>query len=319
MGILKMIFLLTVGVLGSAVSELETENQELRLANEILHNQLMELSKMTDLKGMIEEDFEYNKEKLHALLDEFYSEKSEDVKLTLSDQVLHYLKVINQDLKILGGTSEDIHSSELDSLISSFNHVTEEFRSKKLTQEFNLAYQELKKSISHKDTSLKSLQIENSKLIGSLDSAFAELEQLTQKFSHESQKLESITNELELTKSEQKKRFENLKNNLQSEESNSRTKEINDYEKIQKSQDDLIHKLQSKNTEQSLKIEELAMAKVSLLSKIRLVSSTIERLENEIKARNNQIEVSENKFEEFKRQIEYETNNEIISLRNSEE
>lgn len=316
---LKMLYLLTVGVLGSAISELETENQELRTANEILHNQLMELSKMTDLKGMIEEDFEYNKEKLRALLDEFSSEKSDDVKLTLSDQVVYYLKVLSQDLKILGGSSEGINSSELDSLITSFNHATEEFRSKKLTQEFNTAYQELKKAISHKDSSLTSLQIENSKLISSLDSAFADLEQLSQKYSHESQKLESITQDLDQTKSDQKKRLENLKASLQSEESTSRTKEINDYQKIQKSQDDLIHKLQTKNTEQSLKIEELAMTKVSLLSKIRLLNNTIERLENEIKARNNQIDVSENKFEEFKRQIEYETNNEIISLRNSEE
>ena len=104
---------------------------------------------------------------------------------------------------------------------------------------------------------------------------------------------------------------------MQTEEQKARTKEIEDFKKIQNSQDDLIIRLESKNAEQSLKIEQLSMEKVNLLSKLRLLNSTIERLENEILARNSQLFTSDSKFEEFQKQIEYETNDEVIDLRNS--
>ena len=311
--------LLILTVNSSAVSELEQENQELRTANEILHKQLMELSQLNDMSSSIREDYEYNKEKLSALLQEYSSESQEYIKITLAEQIQYYMNIIHEDITILGGLSEGVSSSELEECNKLLATSIEQFKSKQQNQEFTKAYNQLKLALDRKDESLKSLQLENAKLIGKLDSVYAELEQSSQRYHHNSKKLETLNEELEKTKIDQAKRLENLKILLQSEEQESRTKEIEDFKKIQSSQDELILKLESKNAEQSLKIEQLSMEKVNLLSKLRLLNSTIERLENEITARSSQLEISETKFEEFRRQIEYETNDEIINLRNSEE
>ena len=316
-----MLFLISIFLTAncSPVSELEQENQELRTANEILHKQLMELSQLNDMSSAIKEDFAYNKEKLQALLLEFSSESQEYVKITLAEQIQYYMNIIYEDILVLGEVSEGISPNEIEETNKLLATSIEQFKTKQQNREFTRAYNDLKIALDRKDETLKSLQLENAKLIGKLDSAFAEMEQSTQKYQHNSKRLESLNNELEKTKNDQSKRLENLKVSLQTEEQNSRSKEIEDFQKIQSSQDELILKLETKNAEQSLKIEKLSMEKVNLLSKIRLLNSTIERLENEIFARSDQLKISESKFEDFRRQIEYETNDEIINLRNSEE
>lgn len=316
---MRFLIFIFLTVNSSAVSELEQENGELRTANEILHKQLMELSQLNDMSTAIREDYQYNKEKLSALLEEYSAEAHEYIRVTLAEQIQYYMNILYEDVVILGGLSDGVSASEVENCKKVLENAIEQFKSKQQNQEFNKAYSELKIALNRKDETLKTLQLENAKLIGQLDSVFAELEQATQRYQHNVKKLDSLTEELEKTRIDQSKRLENLKNTLQTEEQNSRTKEIEDFKKIQNSQDNLILKLESKNAEQSLKIEQLSMEKVNLLSKIRLLSSTIERLETEISARSSQLEISESKFEEFRRQIEYETNDEIINLRNSEE
>ena len=304
-------------VKSSSLSELEQENQELRISNEIMHKQLMELSKLSNTSSLIQEDFNYNKEKLSALLSEYSEETQEYIKITLAEQIQYYLNIIQEDITILGGMAEGISVNEIEKSNKFLSSMIDQFKIKQQNQEFDKAYNELKIGLDRKDESLKSLQLENAKLIGKLDSAFAELEQSTQRYQHNTKRLNELELELEKTRVDQSKRLENLKISLQTEEQKARTKEIEDFKKIQNSQDDLIIRLESKNAEQSLKIEQLSMEKVNLLSKLRLLNSTIERLENEILARNSQLFTSDSKFEEFQKQIEYETNDEVIDLRNS--
>ena len=304
-------------VKSSSLSELEQENQELRISNEIMHKQLMELSKLSNTSSLIQEDITYNKEKLSALLSEYSEETQEYIKITLAEQIQYYLNIIQEDITILGGMAEGISVNEIEKSNKFLSSMIDQFKIKQQNQEFDKAYNELKIGLDRKDESLKSLQLENAKLIGKLDSAFAELEQSTQRYQHNTKRLNELELELEKTRVDQSKRLENLKISLQTEEQKARTKEIEDFKKIQNSQDDLIIRLESKNAEQSLKIEQLSMEKVNLLSKLRLLNSTIERLENEILARNSQLFTSDSKFEEFQKQIEYETNDEVIDLRNS--
>jgi DNA repair exonuclease SbcCD ATPase subunit len=313
-----MMFLICVlGITTSQVIELEQENQELRISNEILHKQLMELSQLNEMASIIKEDYSYNKEKLDALLNEYSNEPEDYIKLTLSEQILYYMSIIHVDIIILGGVSDGVSAEDLEDSIKILANSIELFKANQQNREFNRAYNDLKVALDRKDESLKSLQLENAKLIGKLDNAFAELEQATQKFQYSSKKLNNLAQELEKTQKDQGTRLESLKASLQTQEQNSRTKEIEDFKKIQASQDDLILQLESKNSEQLLKIEQLSMEKVNLLSKLRLLNSTIERLGTEIQARDSQLRVSESKFEDFQRKIEYETSDEIASLRTS--
>jgi hypothetical protein len=314
-----MFILLIVKALSSAIIELEQENEELRLTNEILHKQLKDLGKFSNIQLLVEEDYEYNKVKLKALLEEFDESLSHSIKLSLCEQVLYYLEVLNLDLQILNSPPDPIESESLSSFTSSLRQQIENLQTAQVNQEFKQAYSSLRLSISQKDESIKSLQLENAKLLGNLDSSHSELEKLTQRLDHENSKLENLIKSLESTKSGQTDRLETLKNSLSNEENLSKSKEISDFQKIQKNQDELILKLQTSNTQQNLKIEELEMQKVNLLAKIRGLNNSILRLENEIQTRDLQVLESQKKFEEFRRDVELETNNEIISLRREEE
>lgn len=314
-----LILLLCSQAFCNSIHELDQENEELRISNEILHKQLLDLSKFKDMSIVIQEDFAYNKEKLQALVNEFNKESSDSIQIALIDQILYFLKVLHEDLLIMEHNDQGVNAKDIEITSKKLKESLEKFKTRQENKEFSRAYQELKQSVERKDQSLQTLQLENAKLIGKLDSAVAELAQHDQNYSHISKKLEELEASLEKTQKDQAERLENLKSSLQSEEQASRSKEIEDFKKIQDSQDELIDKLQSKNSEQTLKIEELSLEKSNLISKLRLLNSTIERLDNEIEARSNQLEQSEIKFEDFRRQIEYETNDEIINLRNSEE
>lgn len=314
-----LILLLCSQAFCNSIPELDQENEELRISNEILHKQLLDLSKFKDMSIVIQEDFAYNKEKLQALVNEFNKESSDSIQIALIDQILYFLKVLHEDLLIMEHNDQGVNAKDIEITSKKLKESLEKFKTRQENKEFSRAYQELKQSVERKDQSLQTLQLENAKLIGKLDSAVAELAQHDQNYSHISKKLEELEASLEKTQKDQAERLENLKSSLQSEEQASRSKEIEDFKKIQDSQDELIDKLQSKNSEQTLKIEELSLEKSNLISKLRLLNSTIERLDNEIEARSNQLEQSEIKFEDFRRQIEYETNDEIINLRNSEE
>jgi chromosome segregation ATPase len=268
---------------------------------------------------VIQEDFAYNKEKLQALINEFSKESSDSIQIALIDQILYFLKILHEDLLIMEHNDQGVNAKDIETASKKLKESLDKFKTRQENQEFSRAYQDLKQSVEHKDQSLQTLQLENAKLIGKLDSAVAELSQHNQNYSHISKKLEELEASLEKTQKDQAERLENLKSSLQSEKQASRSKEIEDFKKIQDSQDELIDKLQSKNSEQTLKIEELSLEKSNLISKLLLLNNTIERLDNEIEARSKQLEQSESKFEDFRRQIEYETNDEIINLRNSEE
>ena len=101
-------------VKSSSLSELEQENQELRISNEIMHKQLMELSKLSNTSSLIQEDFTYNKEKLSALLSEYSEETQEYIKITLAEQIQYYLNIIQEDITILGGMAEGISVNEIE-------------------------------------------------------------------------------------------------------------------------------------------------------------------------------------------------------------
>ncbi|OMJ71916.1 hypothetical protein SteCoe_29753 [Stentor coeruleus] len=314
-----LILLLCSQAFTNSIPELDQENEELRISNEILHKQLLDLSKFKDMSIIIQEDFTYNKEKLQALINEFNKESSDSIQIALVNQILYFLKVLHEDLLIMESNDQGINAKDIDAASKKLKDSLDKFKTRQENKEFSRAYQELKQSVERKDQSLQTLQLENAKLIGKLDSAVAELAQHNQNYSHVSKKLEELQESLEKTQKDQAERLENLKSSLQTEEQASRSKEIEDFKKIQDSQDELIDILQSKNSEQTLKIEELSLEKSNLISKLRLLNSTIERLNNEIEARSKQLEQSENKFEDFRRQIEYETNDEIINLRNSEQ
>lgn len=319
---LKMqLIALIVGVVFAAdtLNLLQRENEQLRNANSILHKQLIQLAQISDSSSIVASDFSYNKAKISAILDDYWNESDEAVRLSLAEELESYMRSLLEDLNLLGGSIEGIQSVEIEDLIISLSNHIDLTKETLQHEEFNKAYSDLKLALDRKEETLRKLQLENAKLTGKLDSVQAELEQTTQRYEHDKTKLEELKIELERLRKDQEVRLETLKETMKTEEQVSRTKEINDFKIIQESSDQLIAQLQDQSAQQSLKIEQLSVDKANLAAKLRLLNNTIERMESELLARSAQLKAAEEKFEEFRKQVEYDTNDEIKSLRNSEQ
>ncbi|CAG9331288.1 unnamed protein product [Blepharisma stoltei] len=311
--------LLPIVFAADTLNLLQRENEQLRNANSILHKQLVQLAQVSDSSDLIEADFAYNKAKIQAILDGYWAESDEAVRLALAEEIENYLKSLVEDLNLMGGFSEGIQSADLEDLIVALSSYIESTKEALEHEEFNKAYSDLKLALDRKEETLRKLQLENAKLTGKLDSVQAELEQTSQQYEHDKIKLDDVKNELDEVRKDQEARLETLKQTMKSEEQVSRTKEINDFKIIQESNDNLIAQLQDQSAEQSLKIEQLSVDKSNLIAKLRLLNNTIDRMESELQARSAQLKAAEEKFEEFRKQVEYDTNDEIKSLRNSEQ
>lgn len=92
---------------------LEKENEDLRDQNKVLHKQLLQLVQLGDLTEQIKDDFNYNKQKLKALITEYWSEEDGLIRTTLAEEILDYTRALLEDANLLGGNVEGVNSDEL--------------------------------------------------------------------------------------------------------------------------------------------------------------------------------------------------------------
>lgn len=98
---------------GNNTKRLEKENEQLRDENKILHKQLVQLAQLGDLTEQIKDDFNYNKQKLRALITEYWGEEDAVVRTMLAEEILDYTRALLEDANLLGGNVEGVNSDEL--------------------------------------------------------------------------------------------------------------------------------------------------------------------------------------------------------------
>jgi hypothetical protein len=108
-----MCLLVLAAYAGNNTKRLEKENEQLRDENKILHKQLLQLAQLGDLTEQIKDDFNYNKQKLRALITEYWSEEDAVVRTMLAEEILDYTRALLEDANLLGGNVEGVNSDEL--------------------------------------------------------------------------------------------------------------------------------------------------------------------------------------------------------------
>lgn len=311
---MKFLITLIVGAFASEICpDLEKNNQELRESIQSLRGQLQVLSGSPE---KILEDFIENKEKLNALVEEFMQG---GVHLNLAEEIQHYLKLISEDLKLLDYSPEDISEESVENTLNGLKAAISKARSVQANKEFSKVYNQLMMKLDESEANVSDLQVDNAGLLGHLESARAEL--VTVQNLLETEKNLRILAEAELSKVkiEHSNRIEVIEQAMSQEEHQSRQKEIENFRKIQESQNLLISQLQAQNSEQALRIEQLGTDKSALENSWSIEKSTVENLQSELQARDEQLISSEMFFENFRRKVEIENNEQIENLKASQE
>ena len=303
------------------MDKLLTENKQLRSSNSILQKQLIQFAQLTrtNVTSEVSEDAAYNVQKLNALVREFDAEEEMGAKAVIADEMLDYMRALVEDANLLGGSVGDISSDELSSAITDLKQAVDSMKDSEQRQEFLRLYDQLKSMLDHKEQTIRSLQLENAKLTGQLDTKIAELHNLQQTAEHDQLRLKDALERLENLEKSQHDQFESLKLAIQREEEIARQQTRDEFLSIQTSQDALISELQLKvNTYVSL-LETQSTEKTTLLSKQKILENDIERLKNELKSRTNQLSQAQDKFDELSEQMESNSRDESSFLRKSEE
>ena len=293
--------------------ELEQTNQDLRISVQSLRSQIQNLSGDPD---KILQDFVENKEKLNALVEEFTSSSA---KLSLAEDIQHYLKMISEDLKLLNYSPDDVSEESLEDALEQLNEAIAKARAFKKNKKFSKMYNQIVRRLDDAEGNIKTLQVENAELLGKLESSKAEYSSLKGSLKNEKDLRIIAENELEKLKLEHISRIDIIEQALSQEEQNSRHKEIENFREIQKSQNLLISQLQAQNSEQALRIEQLNTDNSNLENSLNIEKSTIQNMQSELQARGAQLVSSEAFFEDFRRKIEIENNEQINNLRISQE
>ena len=163
------------------------------------------------------------------------------------------------------------------------------------------------------------MQLENARLIGRLQSTQADLEQTVRAYDRDKERLKTLSKDIEELEKHQEERFKLMKKSLEAESEESRAKEAEDFKKIQDSQDDLISELQELTSQQALQIEHLTIDKTTLTARINLLEATAKRLEGELTVREDQIKDAEGKFESFRSQVQEDSSDALVTLKNSQQ
>jgi chromosome segregation ATPase len=192
-------------------------------------------------------------------------------------------------------------------------------RKEQEASEFAKAYNEVKLQLDRREEELRTLQLENAKLTGQLDSKTAQLQQTQDRFKYSSDKAEQLQYDIEKLRKDQAARLEQIKNTLQEEEEKTRTRQLEEFRQIQQSQDSVITELQIRLADQAALLEQLSVEKSQLNSQIRYLNNTLDRVSNELEIRSEQLKSADGKFEEYRKQVEIDNGNEIQALKNNEQ
>ena len=308
-----LLSLLVVIISADTCPEIEQKNQELLTDIIQLRAKLQYFSSNPD---QIVEDLASNKAKLNSLIEEFSGTNN---KLSLAEDIKLYLLMISEDLRLLNYSPEDVSQIAVDTTLEHLKEAIYKARLFKESKEFTKLYNELIQKYKESQYFITDLQKENAQLLAKLESSKSEYETLNSLYNTELN-LRMISNaELEKLKIEHSNRIEVIEQAITQEEQLSRHKEIENFRKIQESQNILISQLQSQNSEQSLIIEQLNTDKASLENELSVEKNTLENLQNELISRNGQFMSSETNFEGFRRKVEIENSEQIKILRISQE
>jgi len=310
--------LLSLALAENSVTQLQKENEKLRIANSILHKQLLSFAHLSDLTSHITEDYSSNKQILNQLLTQLASEIQPELRISLSEEVLHYLKVLSEDLNLLGGVAEGTEDSTLQKAIQEFEDYLNNLKQAQIDTEHSKTFYEFKKSLNAKEQNIRNLQLENSKLIGKLDYSEATIQDMKQRLQDLKKTSDQKTLELNNAKTQQESWISQMRESIQSEEQLIRTKEAEEFKHIQDSQDQFILELQQQSADQKALIEQLSLEKNNLSVRLKYLNNTVERLQKELDARNTQLSFAQKQFEEFRNKVETDSSNEIAFLQNSE-
>lgn len=305
--------LLSLSIATQTCPEIEEKNQELLLHIQSLRKQLQGFSSDPE---EIMQDLTSNKEKLNALIRE-YSQNSDE--LYLAEDIKHYLLMISEDLKVLNTLPENISVEIVETTLSELSeaiHIAKVYESNK---EFSRTYNKILSKLDQAHDNINNLVSENALLLGKLENSKAEYQNLMNTYQNEQNYRLIAENELSRLKIDHSNRIEIIEKAITHEEKQSRQKEIENFRQIQESQNILISQLQTQNSEQALRIEQLGTSLSNALNTLNASKNTIENLEQELKSRNTQLLDSESNFDEFRNKIELENNGQLSSIRSSQE
>lgn len=302
----------------SLLEQLEKENRELKKAYTDLQKQVYEISQLNDYSSQILDDYMYNKDNLDSLINEYRAEEDSSIRIALAQDMIEFIQGLIEDSRLYGGKIDDISTKELIESRDLLKKATDLAKESERSREFQKVYEELNDTLIKREEIVAKIQFENARLNSDLKVALSELQEVSKKYNNEHYKLQELQKEIEVLKRDHAERLGSLTESLKSEQQTSRKKELKDFQKIQESQDELILKLQDRIADQSLMIEQLSVEKSSLISRVRLLENTNDRLQDELVSRSTQLEASHQKFEDFRREIENETNNEILSIEGTE-
>lgn len=291
-----------------------SSNEELRETHRILIQKLRVISQ--DNKS-VQEDYNYNKQKLFAFINQ-YSETSEiDIKYAMLEGIHYYCESILSNFEVLGDL-EGISSSSLKSLTTKLSFHIHKHKLFTLSKDLADKYNQLQEQISIKELAIHNLQQENSLLLGKIATTLAQKDDLFMKISQTQERIDRAMYELENMKELHKDHVEVIKISLQNLSIDSIEKEKENLDNIQKSQDMVIGSLQRQAEELALRIEQISVENSGINAKIDMFENTIGRFERDLRAKDTQLINSENKYEEFRFSVEENTELEISSLRELE-
>ena len=308
------------------IDKLLNENKQLRTSNDILQKQLLQFAQLskTNITSEVGEDAAYNAHKLSALISEFDAEEKTGVKAILAEEMLDYLRALMEDANLLGGAVYEVSSQDIAVAMQELKQGIEVLKDGEQRKEFNRLYEQLKAVLDHKEEAIRSLQLENAKLTGALDSKIAELHNLQQASEHDRVRLKDALDRLQAVELSQSQQFESLKQAIQREEELARSQARDGFLKIQTSQDAIIASLQEKVSGYAAQVEVLSVEKATVMSKQRIVENTVERLvrdrqESELEARTSQLTAAQEKFEQLNKQLQEDSKEQTSFLHSVEE
>jgi len=295
----------------SLVQHLKVQNEHLKDANALLHKQLKQLTSLSNFTSQIQEDYFYNKKRLQALLEEYQTEPDQLVKAAVASQVLKTLVGLIEDVNMIGGSVESTSTEELMEVYTQLDHFISQLNSAESTKEFQRILSEFSRAIDRKQLVVKSMQKENSELLGNLQVKQGYINQLTQEYNFYSSKVQETL----LEKQKLEKLFQEKVDLETTERGNSHSlsssKHAEYHFKKQSQQNSEIQRLQKEISDGKLRLENLTYETNNLHSQQNYLESKVSSLKRNL-------EIADSELAQTYKE-DFQTRSQIEELNASEE
>ncbi|CAG9320380.1 unnamed protein product [Blepharisma stoltei] len=295
------------------------QNTELGVSNTNLRAQIIQLLSDYNLYQTISDDYNYMKEKLIQLTEEYQNSADTDTNLIIQQEIASRLLELIEYINLLGGSSEGFTTDEINFWLLKLADCINEAKSLINQKKEAEVYNELTLSIFLKGQQIRHYQRENAELNGKIELSLASLESAKDKEAQEKSKIDDIVDKLDEAKNHQENQINALKESYKTEQDNASEDAKPTYEDIQNSAATSILALESTIGDQSLKIEELTADNASLQANILTMSNNIDSLQKELEIKSETLKDAESKFEEFRLQSKTASDTEVDEFIGNEE